>query len=415
MEGENKKTVKKNKAGAQKEDGAFDEGLKVEAREEKKIEKLEEAREALLNMLEDTEDAKKRAVEEKNKTLAIVINFVDGLILLDSRNKIDLINPRAEQFFNIKAKEVKGKLFSKLSDISDFKLLIDVLAKEPIEIFRKELKIAEDLILEVTMLPIAREASASEKLIILHDITREKRVEQMKTEFVSIAAHQLRTPLSAIKWTLKMLLDGDLGQINEEQKSFIGRTYWSNERMIALINDLLNVTRIEEGRYLYSPVLTDIGAIVQSTSDFLKEEIERRKIKFKFEKPKEKLPKVLVDVEKIKLVVQNLLENAIRYTKPGGEVIVSVRGDKEKVSFQIKDTGVGIQKSQQDRIFTKFFRGENVIRMETDGSGLGLFIAKNIVNSHGGKIWFESKKNQGATFYFTLPVGRELEEFAKGF
>jgi len=235
----------------------------------------------------------------------------------------------------------------------------------------------------------------------------------MKTEFVSIAAHQLRTPLSAIKWTLRMVLDGDFGPITEEQRDFMEKTYKSNERMITLINDLLNVSRIEEGRFLYKPILTDIESVVQFVIDSYKEEIEKRKIKFEFKKPEKKLPKVMLDVEKMRLAIQNLLENAIRYTQPEGRVTASLKYVKKEIEFSIKDTGIGIPKDQQERIFTKFFRGGNAIRLETKGSGLGLFIVKNIIEAHGGKIWFESKEGKGTTFYFTLPVKEKFGEFLK--
>jgi signal transduction histidine kinase len=239
--------------------------------------------------------------------------------------------------------------------------------------------------------------------MILHDVTREKAIERMKTEFVSISAHQLRTPLSAIKWTLKMFLDGDLGELTKEQREFLEKTYKSNERMINLINDLLNVTRIEEGRYLYRPVLADIVPICQSVIDSYREEIEKKNLKFEFKKPKE-LPKVRVDIEKISLAIQNLLENAIRYNREGGEIEIVLKEKEKEIEFSIRDTGIGIPKDQQNRVFTKFFRAPNAMRMETEGSGLGLFITKNIIEAHGGKIWFKSEEGKGTTFYFTLPA-----------
>jgi len=239
----------------------------------------------------------------------------------------------------------------------------------------------------------------------------------MKTEFVSLAAHQLRTPLSAIKWALRMLLDGDLGKITDEQRDFVEKTYQSNERMIGLINDLLDVTRIEEGRYLYKPTLESIENLIQFVVNAYKEEMERKNLELDFKKPEKKLPRAVVDVEKIRLVVENLLDNAVRYTPPGGRVTISLRYvEKEKeIEFSIKDTGAGIPKDQQARVFTKFFRGVNVMRMETEGSGLGLFIAKNIIEAHGGKIWFESEEGKGTTFYFTLPLKEEFGGFLKEF
>ena len=212
-----------------------------------------------------------------------------------------------------------------------------------------------------------------------------------------------------------MLLDGDLGEITKEQRDFLGKTYQSNERMISLINDLLDITRIEEGRYLYKPVLADLEAICQFVIHSFKDEIKKKKIKFEFKKPQKKLPQIKVDVEKIRLTINNLLDNAIRYTPAGGRVTVSLRPVEKEIELSVKDTGVGVPKDQQGRVFTKFFRGANVMRMATEGSGLGLFITKNIIEAHGGKIWFESGEGKGTTFYLTLPTKEEFTEFLKEF
>ena len=373
-----------------------------------------EERIALLNILEDVEESRKRIEEEKNKTLAIIDNFTDGLFIFDEENNLFLINPQAEAFFNVKSKDVTNKTIFELSVFPTLKPLIDILSSQRAQgkaikkVFRKEIKLRKNLILEASAISIKREQKNLGTLIILHNITREKKIERIKTEFVSLAAHQLRTPLSAIKWTLKMLLDEDLGKINEEQREFIEKTYKSNERMISLINALLDVTRIEEGGYLFKPTLCDIQDIIQSVINSYKDKIQKRKIKLVFKKTKTKAPEVKVDSEKIKLVIDNLLDNALSYTKAGGSVLVSLKYDKKKIEFSIKDTGIGIIKDQQERVFSKFFRGANVIRMETDGTGLGLFIGRNIIESHGGKIWFTSEENKGTTFYFTLPIKRDI-------
>ena len=381
------------------------------------LEDVEGSRKALMNMLEDVEEARGRAEEEKNKTLAVITNFADGLLVFDPENKLSLINPQAEELFDVKGRDLMGRPILELSTFPTIEPLVKLVGAEIKGVFRKETQIRKDLVLEVSTIPIMREEEKLGTLIILHDVTREKMIERMKTEFVSLAAHQLRTPLSAIKWTLRMLLDGDLGKITEEQKDFIEKTYSSNERMINLINDLLDVTRIEEGRRLYKPVLTDFEPICQFVINSYKEEIEKRKLKLEFKKPEKKLPQVMLDVEKIRLVIQNLLDNAARYTPSGGQVTISLKptkGEKE-IEFSIKDTGVGIPKDQQARVFSKFFRGANVMRMATEGSGLGLFITKNIVEAHGGKIWFESEEGKGTTFYFTLPLKEEFGRFLKEF
>ena len=379
------------------------------------IKEIKEERSALLNMLEDIDEARQKVEEEKKKTDAIITNFTEGLLSFDQNGILSLINPQAISFLKVRRKNVIGKSIEELEKEPSFAPLIEVLGKDMRAVFRKEVKVNEDLVFEVSSIPMMEAEKDLGVLVIIHDISREKMIEKIKTEFVSLAAHQLRTPLSAIKWTLKMLLDGDLGVINEEQKEFINKTYQSNERMINLINDLLDVARIEEGNYLYKPVFTDIEPIVKFVIGSLKKESDDRNLEVEFKGSSDKLPKVKVDIEKIRLVIQNLLENAIKYTKPGGKIEVSLKRSDNNVEFLIKDSGVGISQDQQNRIFTKFFRAANVVRMETDGSGLGLFIAKNIVEAHGGNIWFESEEGKGTIFHFTLPIKEEFGEFLKGF
>ncbi len=373
---------------------------------QRRIQELGNSRIALMNILEDVEAARKKAEEERDKTTALFVNFADGLLFFDQKNNFSMINPQAEIFFNVKGKEIIGRNILEFSHLPGLSSLVQFLGKEPRKIFREELFLREDLVLEVSTVSIGETGI----LVILRDVTREKMVERMKTEFVSLAAHQLRTPLSAIKWTLQMFLEGDLGKITEEQREFVEKTYQANERMIRLINDLLNVARIEEGRYLYKPILSDLGLIVESVVDFYKEEAERKGVKIKFEK-KEKLPKVKVDEEKIKLAATNLIDNAIEYTPKGGEVTICLKSDKKEIEFSVQDTGIGIPENQKERVFTKFFRAANAMRIQTEGTGLGLFITKNIIEAHKGRIWFQSKEGEGTTFYFTLPIAEEGENF----
>jgi len=371
---------------------------------QKTEEEIKNTRLALLNMLEDTEKERGRAEEEKNKTLAIISNFTDGLLVFDRENKVSLISPQAKRFLGVEEKEIMGKHISELSSISDLRLLVNLVGEDIKTVFREEISLKEGgLVLEVTTAPFFQGKNKLGTLVILHNITREKLIERMKTEFVSLSAHQLRTPLAAIKWTLKLFLEGDLGQLTKEQIEFLEKTYKSNERMIALINDLLNVTRIEEGRYIFQPLFYDIGDVTQSVIDLFKEETKKKGIKVEFKQP-EDLPKILMDQEKIKLVIENFIDNAIKYTFPGGKVTVSIIRGTNEVEVRVKDTGVGIPKEQQMRVFTRFFRGSNVVRLDTEGSGLGLFLAKNIVEAHGGRIGFESESGKGSTFFFIIPL-----------
>lgn len=376
---------------------------------ETKEDELRRVRAALLNILEDTEDARKEAVRERNKTMAMIENLPDGILLLNNKYEVEIISPLVVEFFRKNKEEIVGRKFSDLLDgeeLKEFKeLVIDSKKGKINQVTKKEMTIGKRMDIEVYT--VFLEGIQEEKggvLIIIHDITRDKLVERMKTEFVSIAAHQLRTPLSAIKWTLRMVLDGDTGSVSPEQKELLEKTYVSNERMINLINDLLNVSRIEEGRFLYKQEPASLEEIVSTVIDSSQELLKMKKMALSFERPKEILPTLSVDREKMELAVQNLLENAVKYTPEGGKIIVSLEKDSHDVIFKIKDTGVGIPAAQHERIFTKFFRGDNVIRMETEGSGLGLYTTRNIIEAHKGKIWFDSKEGAGTTFSFTIPI-----------
>jgi signal transduction histidine kinase len=227
--------------------------------------------------------------------------------------------------------------------------------------------------------------------IIGHTITQGfdklAQANKMKTEFVSIASHQLRTPLSAMRWTLNLLNDSKPANPAELQASYLALIKESNDRMIRLVNDLLDVSRIEMGKIIIA------GFQPLATASNIEITLEAN----------ETLPNALVDPEKISLVIQNLIDNALKYTKGKGSINISAQDDGSNVRVAVKDSGVGIPVSQQKHIFQKFFRSDNAMKHQTVGTGLGLFIAKAIVEESNGKIWFESKEGQGTTFYFTLP------------
>ncbi len=372
-----------------------------------KSEDLRKVRAALLNVLEDTDELRRSAVDERNKTMAIIENLTDGVILLNKKKQIEIINSPAAELLNISKKEVIGRCFVDLLDIENIPEIKKILIyKDRIKnIYREEVTTLDGLHLEITSVLLKDEIEEKGFLIIIHDVTKEKLIEKIKTEFISVAAHQLRTPLSTIKWTIRMILDGDVGEISEEQRELLEQTYISNERMIRLINDLLDVSRIEEGRLLYNQEDAQMEDVLDSVVENSQEMIRNKNVVLEINK--KETPKVRIDKEKIGVVIQNLLENAVKYTEPGGKIKITLDNDEKNVIFKIEDSGVGIPKSQQDRIFTKFFRAENVTRMETDGTGLGLYTIKNIVRAHKGQIWFESEENKGTTFYFTIPINNK--------
>ena len=372
-----------------------------------KEETLRRVRAALLNILEDTEEARKGAVDEKNKTLAIIENLTDGVVFLNSENIIELASPLVSEFLGRSQEEIIGRNIFGLINIPELQPLYDLLKDGDLKkvniVQKKEIQIKKKMTIQVTTVSLSTESEEKGTLLILRDISREKLIETMKTEFVSVAAHQLRTPLSAIKWTIRMVLDGDVGPISAEQKDLLDKTYESNERMIHLINDLLNVSRIEEGRFLYKPEPAQLEDIVDGVAKNYQELLKTKNLKLNLDVPKDLLPDINADKEKMELVIQNLIENSIKYTPSGGSINISLERSGNEALFKIKDTGVGIPESQKARIFEKFFRGENVMKMETEGTGLGLYTTKNIVEAHKGRIWFESEEGKGTTFFFTIP------------
>lgn len=229
-------------------------------------------------------------------------------------------------------------------------------------------------------------------------------VNRMKSEFLSIVAHQLRTPLSALKWVMYMLLHGDMGELRKEQKETLEKGNEANERMITLVNDFLDVVRIEEGRFNYDFTEKSILEVVESAVNEVKILAEQRGAELFLHEPLYILPDVFLDVMKLRLGLMNILENAIQYTRAKGKIDVELTMQDNEIIVSVKDTGIGIVKEDLDRIFTKFFRGKNAMHVQPDGSGLGLFITKNIVEKHGGRIWIESEEKKGTAVFFTLPV-----------
>jgi signal transduction histidine kinase len=252
------------------------------------------------------------------------------------------------------------------------------------------------------------------------DVSKNVEIAQAKTDFTTIASHQLRTPLSIIKWYLDYVIVGDAGTINEEQKKYLIEVYQNNEKLIELVNALLDVSRIEMGNFAIEPELTDIIKITESVLSKFYPEIEKKKIIF--EKKYDDFPRLNLDPSLIRIVFENIISNAIKYTSEGGCVNLIIKKTDKNVLIEISDNGCGIPRSAQPQIFSKLYRADNAKRIEASGTGLGLYIIKSIVEKSGGKIWFESPNinilldskitnkeyslanNAGTTFYISIPL-----------
>lgn len=231
--------------------------------------------------------------------------------------------------------------------------------------------------------------------------------ERLKTDFITLSSHQLRTPLSAIKWFTEILMNQRNGKLNKKQLEYLQEIYHSNERAIALVNDLLQVSRVQEGKLHLDLSSVDLSTLVEEVIDADRSLLTVNNISFRLEIINGPLPRLMVDKVKIKRVTQNLLTNAIKYTQKNGHIDVVLKNAQKEVVCSVSDNGIGIPADQQGKIFERFFRASNVSRVQPDGTGLGLFIAKSLVEAHKGKVWFISQEGKGTTFYFSIPVPKK--------
>jgi len=358
---------------------------------------------------------KNREVEASKAKIEVMLeNIGDGVIGINNKGEIIFINKQVEILTGWREEELMGKSLIHSIKLIDGQGNEVPVSERPIRnalysnkkvisnSYYYQRKDGSQFAVSITATPVVVYGLVIGGIDVFRDVTKEREVDRMKTEFISLASHQLRTPLSAIKWFTEMLVDGEMGSLNAEQKELVENIYQSNERMIGLVNTLLNISRIESGRIIIDPEPTDIKTLVDQVVLELQPKIQKKNHKLIVSVHGE-LPKIKIDPKLTRHVYMNLLTNAIKYTPEGGEIVVLISKSGNEIISQISDNGFGIPKRDQEKVFTKFFRSKNIIGIETDGTGLGLYLTKAIVDSSGGKIWFESEEGKGTTFWFILP------------
>jgi signal transduction histidine kinase len=333
---------------------------------------------------------------------------------LNHKNELALFNPLAKEILGVSKADLGVKVSSSnnfnlnnFTNILHNKFSVVKLTEKSDGIKLEEVTIKyknEDRVYKVVTSKVSEKNGNYLGIMkIFYDTTREKLIDKIKSEFISVAAHQLRTPLSAIKWVIKMILDGDAGELSIEQQELLNKGYLSNERVIKLVNDLLNVSRIEEGRFGFNFEIADFKEVLDIAISNVDSLVTKNHQELTIKIPP-KLPKIYLDKERIIMVLQNLLSNAIKYTPEYGKIQVIVEADKQYLYAKVSDQGVGIPAVDQPKIFSKFFRAANVIKLETEGTGLGLFLVKNIIEKHQGQVSLKSEEGKGTEVSFTLPV-----------
>lgn len=348
---------------------------------------------------------------------AILSSMAEGLIAVDTSRKVIIMNQAAGILLRLSPAEAMGKNIHEIlflqKDGKDIpqnetpheRAMIDKNIITLTLLDNISLKNRQGQIYPVSLMaaPLLQKTEVTGAILLFRDITKEKDVDRAKTEFVSLASHQLKTPLSAIGWYAEAMLSQEVGGLNDKQKEYLKNLSDSNKRMVDLVNSLLNVSRLELGTFLVEPEPTNVSELAESVLIELAPAVEAKKIKLeKVYAPD--VPKVSLDPKLARMIFQNLLSNAIKYTPQDGLVTLAISLADEFLLIRVGDSGYGIPTNDQKKIFTKLFRADNIRETDAEGTGLGLYIIKSIVENSGGKIWFDSLEGKGTTFYVTLPL-----------
>ena len=372
----------------------------------------------------------KSAVEkltaEEKKMTAIVNSIAEGLILVDSSNRVLHINPAAERLLNLSLDSIDKDITEIIQNdelihifeedqrqILQHKPTEQILSKHEEINLTSEVTLTrynEKLVLRIIASPFLDESGLILGTVYLFDdITREKEIDQMKSDFISLVSHELRTPLTSIIGFVSFILDGKAGTINDRQRNSLARVQRQSKRLAALINDLLDISRIESGRIQMDQASISLLEIVTQRIEEIRPQADEKSIQLDLTAP-ESAPNIFGDEARIGQVFTNLIGNAIKFTPNNGEVHVKVEADGNLLHVEVIDTGPGIPPEERQKIFDKFYQLSDISTRQQGGSGLGLSISKSIVEAHGGKLWIDDgNQGKGSNFQFVLPLVREDE------
>lgn len=354
--------------------------------------------------------AVEKLTEEEKKMTAIVNSIAEGLILVDPNNRILHINPAAERLLDLSQDNI-DKDITELIQNDELIQIEQSPSKNEDANFVSEITLIhhdEKLVLRTIASPFLDENGQTLGTVYLFDdITREKEIDQMKSDFISLVSHELRTPLTSIIGFVSFILDGKAGAINDRQRNSLARVHRQSKRLAALINDLLDISRIESGRIQMEQAPISILDIVTQRLEEIRPQADEKSIQLDLTAP-ESIPDILGDEARMGQVFTNLMGNAIKFTPNNGEVSVKVEADGTLLHVEVIDTGPGIPPDERQKVFDKFYQLSDISTRQQGGSGLGLSISKSIVEAHGGKLWIDDgNQGKGSNFQFVLPLVRD--------
>lgn len=355
---------------------------------------------------------------EKTQIESILRGMGEGVIVVDTQNAIFFVNRAASELFSLQTQSALGKRIEDVLDVYEGNA--EPLSRDEWSALARKSKrsgeIHKDLFflvndqkryIYVTATHIGRGKEQRGAVFVFRDVTEERELDQMKTDFISIASHQLRTPLTATGWFLEMLINGDAGTLTKDQYDYLQQAYDGNTRIIGMVNDLLNISRAESKQLKVDPQATQLESCIDEVIEQLRHSQDYERVSIEFTHPDPVLPELQLDVSLLSQVLLSVLSNAVRYSSgnENGQVKVSVRVNPDTYVIEIHDNGIGIPQDVQDRIFEKFYRADGARQLVPEGNGLGLYTARIIMRIAGGNMWFESQEGEGTTLFIEIPAG----------
>jgi PAS domain S-box-containing protein len=370
---------------------------------------------AMMNVLEDIGEEKQRAehlAKDLEKFKLALENVSEHVVITDGEGVVLYANRAAEEMTGYSAKESIGKksgeLWGHLMNKDFYETMWNTIKKKKktfVGEMQNKRKNGQLYDVAVNISPVLNDQKEVVFFVgIERDITLEKQINKAKTEFISIASHQLKTPVASNRWALETVLEGKQGKVSKKVHDLLKQVYDNDVRMLRLVDDLLYASRIDEGQTFSEPIPVSLAKVIDELVVEVGVLASPHGIRVVSDFDKDSTLRVFADPGHIRQIIRNLLTNAVKFSRQDGEVNVGVKTIKNKVVISVSDSGVGIPLEDQKSVFTKFYRANNARKSDTTGSGLGLYIAKSYTQQAKGRIWFESKEGEGTTFYVELPA-----------